>query len=61
MRKIYEPAQNILVLIAYGPVINAYADVAGGLNFDLYLHLHPYLMYSDSKGSGESVHVHRLA
>ena len=25
------------------------------------VHLHPYLMYGSSKGSGESAHLHRLA
>ena len=32
-----------------------------GLNFSLGLHIHQYFVYSSSEGSGESVHLHRLA
>ena len=32
----------------------------GSLNFRLNLHLHPYFVYSSSKGSGESAHLPRL-
>ena len=40
------------------PLRNTHADIsskARGLNFDLSLHLHPYVMYSSSNGSNESV------
>ena len=45
-------------------LINAHTDVsskARGLTFGLSLHQHPYFVYLHSKGSGESVHLHRLA
>ena len=43
--------------------INAYAYVSqetGGLKFGMSLYLHVSFMCPSSKGSGESVHVHRL-
>ena len=48
------------------PLINAHVEVsseARGLNFDLSIHLHPYIVYvsTSSDSSGESVHMHRLA
>ena len=56
----------ILVLIAYAqkPSLNAHADIssgARGLNFGLSLHLLTNFVYSSSEGSGESVHLQRLA
>ena len=40
------------------PLINAHdiTSEAGGLWFDISLHLHPYFVYASSKGSGESAH-----
>ena len=63
---IKEPAHGTLVPIAYAqkPRFNTHADVpsrARGLKFGLSLHLHPYFMFSSSKGSGESAHWCRLA
>ena len=44
--------------------INAHADICGGargVNFGESLHLYPCLVYASSDGSGEPVHLHRLA
>ena len=62
----YVPAHEILVLIAYAQMylINAHSDVSSkvrGLSFVLSHHLHRYFVYASSEGSGESVHMHRLA
>ena len=46
------------------PPLNAYAGVyrrARGLKFALSLHLHPFFVYISSKGSGESMHLGRIA
>ena len=57
MRTSFEPAYEILLLIAYAqkPPSNANADVSSGardLDFGLNFHLHPYFVYASSKGSG---------
>ena len=39
--------------------LNDYIDLSRS-EFDLRLHLQPYNVYVSSKGSGESVHLHRL-
>ena len=39
--------------------INRYG-FARGINFVMCLHLHPYFMYANSDGSGESVHLPQL-
>ena len=62
----YVQAHEILVTIAYAQMylINAHSDVsnkAKGLSFVLSHHLQPYFVYASSEGSGESVHMHRLA
>ena len=62
----YEPVHEILVLIAYARTlqINTRVDVSNnvrGLKFSPSLHLRPCFVYTSSKGSGESVHMHRLA
>ena len=62
----YVPAHEILVIIAYAQMylINAHSGIsikARGLSFVLSHHLHPYFVYASSGGSGESVHMHRLA
>ena len=39
---------------------NLHSDIfsrAGGLNFGLSLHLHPYIAYAGSEGSDKSVHL----
>ena len=51
------PIHEILVLNAYAqkPLINAHVDISSkttGLIFGQSLHLHPYLMYANSEGSG---------
>ena len=56
---------EILLLIEYEqmPSCNYHAGVpsgARGLKFALSLHLHPFVMYASSEGSGETVRMHRL-
>ena len=61
---IYGSVHEISVLAhmrkyAQMPLINVHADVsseAGGLNFGLRLHLHPYFVNASSEGSYESAH-----
>ena len=60
------PVHEILVLIAYAQMslINTHSDVFSKtrcLNFGLKRHLHPYFVYTGSKGSGESAHIHKCA
>ena len=60
------PAHEIWVLIAYAQMslINVRANLSSGAKgpiFGMSLHLQPYFAYVSSEGSGESVHVHRLA
>ena len=62
----YEPAHGILVLNAYAqkPRLNDNAEVfrmAIGLHIGLSLHLHPYIIYTSSESSGESVLLHGYA
>ena len=57
---------RFLVRIAYAqkPHLSAHAFVsskARNLNFGLSLHLNPNFVYASSNGSGESVHMRRLA
>ena len=55
----------VLVIIAYAhkPSITSHSAISSrerSLNFSLSLHLHPYFVYANSEGSGESAHVRRL-
>ena len=55
----YEPANELTVLIAYAqmPLINAHTDAssrARGQNFDQSPHPYPYFVYAKREGSGES-------
>ena len=46
------------------PSIKHHADISSrtrGPNFGTSLHLHPYFVYASSEGSGEYVHMRRLA
>ena len=47
------------------PLRNIHADISskarGLIFFYLSLHLHPYFMYMSSKGSGQTLHMHRPA
>ena len=61
----YNRLVHEMVLVAYGqmPLIYAHAGTstkARGINFGLSLHLHPYIVYTSGKGSGESAHTLRL-
>ena len=66
---LFKPAHTILVLIAYAqnPHLNAPSDVfsrARGLNFGLkssVTHLLYVCKAASNEGSGEYVHMHRLA
>ena len=64
--KTVEPAHEIWVIIAHAQMslINVRADLfrgARGLVFGMSLHLQPYFAFASNEGSGESVHMHRLA
>ena len=51
-----------MTLVGYE--LNAHADISrevSNLNFGLGLHLHPYFVYATSQGSGQSLHMCRLA
>ena len=56
----HEP--HLLLVMAYAqmPLISAHSNVRC-LNFGLSLHLHTYFVNVSSKGSGKSVHMHRVA
>ena len=61
---LYGPSHETSVLIAYAqkPTLNTHADIfseACGLKFGLSLHLYPYIVYANIKGTGQSVHLHR--
>ena len=59
-------AHGISVLIAYAQKLplNAHTAICSGATFVIFglsLHLRQYVVYASSEGSGESVHMHRLA
>ena len=45
------------LIIAHAGVLGE----SGGPNFDLRLHLNPYIVHESSEVSGKPVHMHRLA
>ena len=53
----------VLITCTQKPPINPHAEISSGariLNFALSLHLHPYSLYTSSKGSGKAAHMCRL-
>ena len=57
------PACEILVPILTNASINCPSLCSGAIhiNSGLSFHLYPYIVHADSKGSGESAHLHMLA
>ena len=53
-----------LIKVCYSILFYSLTDVSSGsrsLDASQSLNIHPYVVYASSDGSGESVHVHRLA
>ena len=62
------PVHELLVFVTFTqnvsnntPTLTYQAKVARGLQFGMCLHPHQNFKYASSVGSGESVHMHRLA